>query len=983
MSNVTRILAAVLLAAFSVGPVSAATVSNAPAIVAQTAGGTVQGTVQDETGAPVSGATVFVHGANSYTATTDAKGAFTLSNINQGLYAVEVRKAGYDTATESDLAIASGVTQTVSVRLHGATLTSLRTIATVRAVGRGTFNTSTASVNTVDTQVFENQAQPQVTRVLNQIPGVQISLPQSSGNGAAPGAITFPNVRGGLSFETASLIDGHPLAVGLYGDYVTTFLNSLVLGPVEVIKGPGAMAPQVNYAIGGTVNFRTKDPTLNVTPDYTFGIDNHGGTFFNIGVSDTINRLGFVVDIANINTPGALNNYQATFIPSGGFVNVGGVTKQLTYNDTAVGTIPGTSTAVYNNYGLVACCLNLPGNYDSTAEFVKLRYKFSDATTATVSYLGSQTYADQNVNTGTQNLGVFNPSINPGTYTGPLAANSNVTVNNLFPVNNREVNNEPIFQAEVRSTLGNDTVLARFYHAGIQRIKREGGDNPATPTTVNLTLNGIDKYAGAFNGVSTPVSFFDYYMNPEIDTLNGYSFEYTHPIGENDLTFAYDATRSTTTAFSQGVSTNANGTFKSMANPSVSVPSGSSQNFQTLMLRGSYHVNPKLTATLSLYDNLYQSTYAQACGASLSAPAACTYDPNASLLNGLFTTQNTSHFDGRLGLEFRPKNNLAVRLAAGSSIAPPYLGLLTQINQGISYRAGQTTASQRIPNPNIVPETAFGYDLGADLRLKDGVTYLSGDVFSTTLFNQFVGSYSYFNGATCSAAQNPGSGCPAAGVPLVFSSSTNLANARYQGIELGLKRVVPTGFGYSLSGAVQRAYTYNLPANFHCTFVVTAATPCNPSTYNAMLGIVPDINYTGGVPSGSNGYAGTSGLGGVSNQNIPYFQGNLALNYTLKNGAYLEFGDTLYGKNNSLNEPPFGIAYATVRYPISDALSLQVSGDNIFNAYSGLFPLAGNGVAIPLANGTLGATSAGVLGPATYRFVITKTFGAFGDKNNP
>ena len=102
------------------------------------------------------------------------------------------------------------------------------------------------------------------------------------------------------------------------------------------------------------------------------------------------------------------------------------------------------------------------------------------------------------------------------------------------------------------------------------------------------------------------------------------------------------------------------------------------------------------------------------------------------------------------------------------------------------------------------------------------------------------------------------------------------------------------------------------------------------------------------------------------------------MNYTLKDGIYLELGETLYGKNNGYNLPPFGIGYATIRVPLNDSISFQVSGDNIFNAWPGLFPIVGGGIAYPLANGTLGATIGNTVGPATYRFMLTKTFGAGG-----
>jgi len=177
-----------------------------------------------------------------------------------------------------------------------------------------------------------------------------------------------------------------------------------------------------------------------------------------------------------------------------------------------------------------------------------------------------------------------------------------------------------------------------------------------------------------------------------------------------------------------------------------------------------------------------------------------------------------------------------------------------------------------------------------------------------------------------------------------------------------------------------RGYAYNVSP---CLYSNTTTCP----SYNTLLGVVPNYNYTGGSPS--QGFQ-TSGFTGVSNQNIPYLQGNLALNYTLRNGAFAEIGETVYGKNNSLNEPPFGIGYLTVRYPISHSIALQISGDNIFNAYSNIFPTVGAGVPIPLAGspfsqqfgapaGTLlpaqGATTAGNLGPANWRFIITKNIG--------
>lgn len=988
-----RILGAFVIASFAVGPVSAATASNGADLVAQSASsGTVSGTAADETGAPVVAATVTLTGPHIYTASTDAKGQFTIHDVVPGLYLVTVRKAGYDTAQQPDTAIIAGSATTLAINMHTATLTSLRTIASVSTAGRGAINTSTAAATNVSAQVFADQGQPQVVRVLNQIPGVQISLPQSSANGASPGAITFPNVRGGLSFETASLIDGHPVSVGQYGDYVTSFLSPYMLQGVDVIKGPGAMSPEVNYAIGGTVNFRTKDPTATLTPDYTMGLDNHGGSFFNFGLSDTIGKLGFVVDVAGSNLTNAINNYQASYNPGAGsnwVLTNNGVTGTIGYNDSSSSLVPGTASQYYNQFGVVACCFGLSGTFNGLNELVKFRYTFSSATAATVSYMGSQTLSDQNANTGSLSPGLFCPkntgynaktntngtcSTAPG-YSGALGVGQQVSVANIFPVYNREINNEPILQAEVRSTIGNDTVLARFYHAGIQRLKREGGDIASNPTVYNLTLNGYDPKLGAFNNVTTPVNVYDWYNNPEMDSLNGLSLEYDHPIGDNDISIAYDQTHSSTVSYSQGVFLNGAKTGFGGTYVSGGVPNGSSQVFSTLLERGRFQINPKLSGVVSLYENRYQTTYLQACGAG----APCSFDYTGTPTNSpQWSTAVTSHFDQRFALEYRPKADLAVRLSAGSAIAPPYVNLFGNYTQAPNVANGSTYATQRYSNSSIAPETAFGFDLGADYRLHDGITVVSADVYRTNLFNQFITGFTVPTNLTCGTSPIPCTGTFTGATPIYYVENTNLNNSRYEGIEASIKHQVPIGFSYSLSGSVQHAFAYNLPPCFYG--YNSTGTGC---ANNTLLGVVPGNNFTGGQPG--QGFLNTGYFGGVSNQNIPYLQGNLELSYTFKNNAQVLFGDTLYGKNNSLNEPPFGLAYASLRYPLSRSLSVQISGDNIFAAYPGLFPIVGNGVPVPIAGlpsylnpgvaPLQAATTAGVLGPANWRFILTKNIG--------
>ncbi len=916
----------------------------------------VTGTVTDESGAPIAGVTVDLRGITNKTTTTDSAGKFSVSGLVAGFYVVSASKAGYTTAVQNDVALFSGETTTLAIQIGVVTFSSLRTIASVRT-GAHALNTTPASVSVVTTSTFIDQAQPQVTRVLSQIPGVQISFPSNSANAASPGSITVPNIRDATSYETASLIDGHPISVGQYGDNVTTFLNPFLFGSMEVIKGPGAAAPEVNNAIGGTTNFRTKDPTLKPYAQMLVGVDNRGGTLSNFDYSNTIGKLGFVIDMATDNNPSALNGKQVYYDPaaSSGFVNG---TDPLVDSNGIYQPVGNTNSSLPTAPQMLACCWTLDGSLDQTAELVKMRYSFSPFTRLTVSYLGGQTTADQNGNTGNLFNAVFTPG--PG-YTGSLAAGSKVQYASIYPgAAQGEFNNEPIYQAELSSTIGNDSVLARYYNATVSRYQF-GGTSAAGYDYNNVTLygsngafdnNGNYNFTENFNGTPALVQYWDYYTEPEVDKLQGVSFEYQHPIANNGLlTFSADRTAAQSTDYS---------IFSIPGVPQIysfGLPPGTHQELGTYLLRGQFYFGSKLSATISNYFNTYSSTYATNC--PLDAFGNCTKDATVNGTGVTFSTTNNTHDDPRLGLVYRPSPSSSVRFSMGSSIAPPFLGLFTQIASTPVFDPTTQVALESESNGNLRPETAFGYDLGGDMRLFDQQTTVSADIYRTNLFNRFFGQTVY-SGLTCAQVACQGSTT----APIYNQTNTNISNARFEGIELALQRAPATGLGFNISGALNRGYYYNLPPNFYCSFVPTASQPCIPANYDQNLNVISGQN-TNGIPVG---FYGVSYNG---NMRIPYAQANAEINYTFPNQVYASIGETFYGKNNSLNEPPFSIGYATLRVPVSRTLAFQISGDNIFNAYPGILPVFGAGVPIDVASGGTAATNGNVLGPATWRFVIT------------
>ena len=134
-----------------------------------------------------------------------------------------------------------------------------------------------------------------------------------------------------------------------------------------------------------------------------------------------------------------------------------------------------------------------------------------------------------------------------------------------------------------------------------------------------------------------------------------------------------------------------------------------------------------------------------------------------------------------------------MRAAVGTSVAPPYINLLN--NNGI------VNAAPIVPPPyytttvnsgDVLPETAFGFDVGFDTRLHSPYTVLSVDLYQTLLHNEFLQQTSQQGTYTCP----PGSFYAGNTGPLYVTKTANLGHSEYEGVELTLHRTPPTGWGY-------------------------------------------------------------------------------------------------------------------------------------------------------------------------------------------
>jgi hypothetical protein len=899
--------------------------------------GSISGTVTDAQQHPSRGASVVVTGQITQHLTTDATGTFS-TTVPAGLYQVVASKAGF-TPTESDIAVLAGGAVTVRIQLQAAQFTSIKEIGrvTASATGRNTINTSTASVSTLPGDAILQQGQLTVNRTLDEEPGVSIGIGSGFAgdqiaNGASPLVTGIPSLRGALPYETASLIDGHPISIGVYGTFNPAILSPYDLEDVEVVKGPGASAPNINYAIGGTINFRTLEPTQQEHVSLDTGIDQFGGQSGNFRATGSLGsgKFGYALDYSTTGTQGPDRGYDPLDplnLSTGAIVN-GQVACGSAAAAMAGACFPGTvptnthfQAASNLTAPLLLCCPKIALDSNTRHELAKLRYNFTPTTSLTISYLGGQLRGSSLA----ANLFLF-----PSYFFGPPAGYSSSVYPAGYP-NFQNLqgpseldNNANLYQADFHTAIGPATLNARYYESAdnVANLQYGFGATPGTQTLTGQLYGGVPLGQSTtptiFTGQTGTVTLQNAYVGTRTyDTLHGFTVEADIPGGQNLYSLSFDhvhtaSSANTTTSFGD----------------TILVYPGSGQSFQTIMARGLFQLTPKFTATLSNYAISYVDTYTQDNGTT-------------------FDTSFHAYDAPRLALKLRPDNDTSVRASAGFSIAPPYIDLLTNQSLPVPDRTPPTSFSTTGNAGDVAPETSFGFDFGADRRFL-GSNIVSLDAYQTTLRNQFLST----EALTGTYTAPPGNPYGAMGsYPLYTTQTRNLGHSRYEGLELSVHRDPIRGAGYRVQGYLQRAYAYDLPAGFYDT-----ASGVN----TANLGILPGENFQ------------TTGQGynGLSQSRVPYSGGYAEYNYRWRNDSYFLLGMTYYGPNNAYNNPAFEVVNSSYTYPFTKQVSLQLSVFNLTGAYDAFQYNIYGGIPTPLKNGNLGYTAGNVIGPSSLSLML-------------
>ncbi len=912
--------------------------------VPSTPAATLGGTVVDVRGRPVAGATAVVSGTGRTASVLSAgDGSFRFA-LAAGVYDVVVHKGGYRAAETRDVALLAGASSDLRVTLVEATTADLRVIGSVSARG-GAPSSSVASISSLPSTTLGERQSVALQDVLPQIAGVTFSRGQS----ADP--YEFFAVRGALT-ETRVQIDGHPLSLGSQGKFDLNEVDPQVFAGADVFKGAGVEGVDAGESVFGTLNLRTRDFSSTNRYVASAGIDGYGAQdsiFAASGNLLTGDRLSYVLDY---NVAGKIG-------PEDGIVA----------NEVLVD--PANASR-----GVVAFALPLDDRVRESSQLAKLRYRLSDATSLAAAFVGFQGTQDpQGIAYGTSVGNItLEPSIGApndpkSVFTAPHAQpldGSTVRGYQWFP-GTVTSQNEPFFEAELRTTLGNDTLLLRPYTGVVTRIVDankealfpDGQFGAAwslvrAPSTCSAALpcyvdGGRAPVANAANVCAAQRCYQPQLQTPydeiEVNRLHGTTFTYLHPLGAGLLNVTYDYHSDFTYQnFGNPLpAANTAGTVSGNAYQIAVAPTTAKNN--DVQVSATLAPASSLRVALGYYLTNWNLEY------QIEDPAVAARHPGIDILNLPIALVPRSrglwHGDPHAGVNWRASRNLSLRASAGSGITVPYAAQVSGL-PSVTNPSGTTNglAVLQDVNPNLNPETTVAYDLGADVAMP-ARGLLSADVFDDTIHNAFVQSIFPVTAAP------PASGQRAYGLR---SQWLNGPLERFYGLELTLRSAERARFDYLFSGTIERAYYDGLRPQF----------------------------YASGPSSAING----AQIAGVSQ--IPYAQVHGEAGYAFGSGTHVGFGADYTGTNNWTYGPAFTTFFATASHPLGWLGTLRVGVDNLFGY--------GNGdpYGIAIQNGgfktvLLGPSSTGPglvysaqsqplqsIVPRTFRFSLEKRIGTRG-----
>lgn len=222
---------------------------------------TIKGRVIDaNTGEPLPGANIRLVGTSIGTA-TDREGKYILNRVPAGNYTLEVTFIGYE-SKEVEIIVADERTVQRDISLSSTVVEGKDVIVTGQRKGQiRAFNQQKTALNiknVVSQEQIQRFADSQVAEGLKRIPGITVSQDYGEAIGV--------RIRALSSDLNSTTVDGNRLASNSAGGRGLN-LSAMLANMVESIEVNKTLTPDMDAdAIGGSINFVTKDPSYASGP---------------------------------------------------------------------------------------------------------------------------------------------------------------------------------------------------------------------------------------------------------------------------------------------------------------------------------------------------------------------------------------------------------------------------------------------------------------------------------------------------------------------------------------------------------------------------------------------------------------------------------------------------------------------------------------------------------------------------------------------
>src|SRR5688572_10091687 len=217
--------------------------------------GSVSGTVVDESGGVVPGATVVLVGAGGrQTASSGARGEYSFENLASGTYDIIVSLVGFGQATRSGVVVGSSAAPVPPIELAVARFGETVVVSAARI--ETAMVDAPATMSVIGSEVLTTSPAQNYGDLLRTVPGVNVvQLSARDVN------VTSRQATSTLSNSQLVLLDGRSIYLDFFGLVLWDFLptNLADIRQIEVIRGPASAVWGAN-ALTGVVNIITKSP---------------------------------------------------------------------------------------------------------------------------------------------------------------------------------------------------------------------------------------------------------------------------------------------------------------------------------------------------------------------------------------------------------------------------------------------------------------------------------------------------------------------------------------------------------------------------------------------------------------------------------------------------------------------------------------------------------------------------------------------------